>query len=191
MKIGVIGGSFDPIHMGHLRAAEMAREALGISRVLFVPAGRPPHRSRPLSSKLDRFAMVSLAIQGHPHFAASDVELVRDEASYTIETTLILSRQYPDATLILIVGSDAFAEMRSWKDLDRLVSFCRVAIVRRPESDVEDSALTESPWALPVQGEGLPISSTMVRRLLKEGRSVRYLVPDSVASHIERRGLYR
>jgi nicotinate-nucleotide adenylyltransferase len=191
LKIGVMGGSFDPIHLGHLRAAEMAREAFGISRVLFVPVGRPPHRPRPVCSDLDRFAMVCLAIQGRPYFQASDVELVRDEPSYTVETILILSRQYPDAALILIVGSDAFVEMRSWKDLDRLVSLCRVAVVHRPDPETESAALAESSWILPVPGEGLSISSTMVRRLLKEGRGVQHLVPDPVAAHIESRGLYR
>ncbi|MBN2369198.1 MAG: nicotinate (nicotinamide) nucleotide adenylyltransferase [Vicinamibacteria bacterium] len=190
MKIGVMGGSFDPIHLGHLRAAEMAREALEISRVLFVPVGRPPHRSLPLGSDLDRFAMVCLAIQGHERFQASDVELVRAGPSYTIETVSILSRRHSDATLILIVGSDAFAEVRAWKDFDHLVSLCRVAVVSRPDSEMEEVAPTAS-WFLPVPGEGLPISSTMVRTSLKEGRSIRYLVPDPVAAHIEKRGLYR
>jgi len=106
-----MGGTFDPIHFGHLRAAEAAREALGLDRVLFVPAHVPPHRRGPLSAPRDRFAMVSLATAMNPAFVPSDVELRRDGPSYTVETLRQVAQELPGASLVLIVGADTYPEM--------------------------------------------------------------------------------
>jgi nicotinate-nucleotide adenylyltransferase len=186
-----MGGTFDPIHLGHLRAAENAREALHLDRVLFVPAALPPHRPGPLASALDRFAMTALATSGHRPFEASDVELLRSGPSYTIDTVTHFLAQGP-SSLCLIVGSDTFVEMTGWKDAARVFAACQVAVVPRPG---EDRASPEPPFkdargVTLVPGPALDISATAVRAHVREGRSVRYLVPGGVADYIAKRGLY-
>ena len=190
MTIGIMGGTFDPIHLGHLRAAETAREALRLSRVLFVPAGQPPHRAAPSASPLDRWAMVCLATAPHAFFEVSDVEIVRAGPSYTVDTVEILRRQHAADELVLLVGSDTLCEMSSWKTPERLLSLCRVAVVERPGS-ADASPVSPSLPAERVNGPGLDVSASAIRRLVAEGRSVRHLVPDGVADHIAKRGLYR
>jgi nicotinate-nucleotide adenylyltransferase len=190
VRLGVMGGTFDPIHTGHLRAAETAREALGLERVVFVPAGVPPHREAPRACALDRWTMVCLAIADHPHFEASDVELSRPGPSFTVDTVQALRAAYPQSELTLIVGSDTLPEMTTWRDLDGIVASCRVAVVRRPG---EEAALSSPlpPWADAITGVTLLLSATEIRGRLGRGESVRYLVPPTVAEYITRRGLYR
>ncbi len=191
MKVGLMGGTFDPIHLGHLRAAENAREALHLDRVLFVPAAQPPHRPGPVASALDRFAMTALATSDHGPFEASDVELLRTGPSYTIDTiTGLLAKQ--SCSLCLIVGSDTFVEMTGWKDAARIFASCEVAVVPRPG---ESRGALLSPFADArgvrlVPGPTLDISATAVRALVRDGRSVRYLVPAGVADYLAKRGLY-
>jgi len=188
VKVGILGGTFDPIHVGHLRAAESARECLGLDRVTFVPSRTPPHRRGPLASPLDRYAMVAMATAGHPAFDPSDAELRRDGPSYTVDTVAEWLRGRPGDAIVLIVGSDTFAEMSTWKDGERLLALCGVAVVARPG---------EPPVDLPaggvatVVGPGLAVSSTEIRQRIAEGRSVRYLVPEAVAEYVAKRGLYR
>ncbi len=189
MKVGLLGGTFDPIHLGHLRAAENAREALSLDHVHFVPARTPPHRKGPLAPPLDRYAMVAVATAGHPSFSASDVELRREGPSYTVDTVGEWLREHPGDTIVLIVGSDTYPEMATWKEPDRLFSLCSVAVAARPGEGFGAAAGT--PRAEVIDGPGLPISSTEVRRRVGAGRSVRYLVPEGVADYIAKRGLYR
>jgi nicotinate-nucleotide adenylyltransferase len=187
-----MGGTFDPIHLGHLRAAENAREALALDQVAFVPAGVPPHRPGPCSAALDRFAMVSLATSTHPAFVASDIEVCRQGASYTVDTVAALLDAHAGASLVLIVGSDAFAEMGSWKDPERLLGLCSVAVVPRPGNGAAaEPALRQRARVEAVPGPGLELSASLVRQRVREGRSVRYMVPDAVADFIGKRGLYR
>jgi nicotinate-nucleotide adenylyltransferase len=187
-----MGGTFDPVHLGHLRAAEAAREALRLEKVLFVPAGTPPHRSQPLASARDRWTMVCLATAGHPAFEPCDFEIERPGPSYTVDTVTALRAAHPGAEVFLVVGSDTCPEIDSWRDRERLVSLCRVAVIERPAEDGRARPVQELPaWAEPVAGAGLPISATQIRRLAAEGRSIRYLVPESVADYVIRRGLYR
>jgi nicotinate-nucleotide adenylyltransferase len=192
MKIGLMGGTFDPIHIGHLRAAENARESLSLDEIRFIPASVPPHRPDPGSSALDRFAMVSLATSAHPAFVASDVEMRREGPSYTVDTLEAMRAANPDDELYLIVGSDTFPEVRTWREPGRLFGLCRVAVVHRPGEvrpvDLPDIPAERVCW---VEGAGLPISATDVRRRIREGHSVRYLVPEPVADYIRKRGLYR
>ena len=195
MRLGVFGGTFDPIHLGHLRAAENALECLALDRVAFVPAGTPPHRAEPLSSALDRYAMAALATAGHPRFAVSDVELRRDGPSYTVDTVACLRRESPDAEVFVIVGSDTFPEMATWKEHDRLMALCTVAVVARPgeRSDTAGEAanLEPSSRVARVEGPGLAISASAIRGRVRQQRSVRYLVPEAVADYIAKRALYR
>ena len=194
MRLGVFGGTFDPIHLGHLRAAENALEGLALDRVAFVPAAVPPHRPGPLSSALDRYAMTALATAGHPRFAVSDAELAREGPSYTVDTVAGLRRARPEDEVFVIVGSDTFPEMVGWKEHARLRSLCTVAVVSRPgERGLPrgGAAGEGEPGVARVEGPGLPISASAIRERARQGHSVRYLVTDAVADYIEKRALYR
>jgi len=187
-----MGGTFDPIHLGHLRAAENAREALQLDRVVFVPAALPPHRSGPVASPLDRFAMTALATADHPSFQASDLEILRTGPSYTVDTIEALLAEGP-SSLCLIVGSDTFVEMTGWKNAALIFASCRVAVVARPGERSAASPILPFADALGVDlvpGPALDISATSVRAAVAGGRSVRYLVPSGVADYIAKRGLY-
>jgi nicotinate-nucleotide adenylyltransferase len=189
VRLGVLGGMFDPIHYGHLRAAENAREALRLDRVAFVPAAVPPHRTAPHAPAADRYAMTVLGTASHPDFAAWDGELRREGPSYTVDTLQALLDENRGAALTLIVGSDNLALLPQWRDPERLLSLCTVAVVGRPgESAVP---LPDPGRFVAVEGSGLPIASSTLRARVREGRSVRYLVPEAVAGYIEKRGLYR
>jgi nicotinate-nucleotide adenylyltransferase len=194
VRLGVFGGTFDPIHLGHLRAAENAFECLELDRVAFIPAGTPPHRGLPSSSPLDRFAMTALATAGHPGFAVSDVELRRDGPSYTVDTVAGLRQESPEAEVYVIVGSDTFPEMATWKEHERLMSLCTVAVVARPgeaPAAAEGPAGGRWPRVARVEGPGLDISASAIRGRVRERKSIRYLVPDAVADYIAKRALYR
>ena len=132
MKLGVLGGSFDPIHLGHLRAAEVAREELGLDRVLFVPAGTPPHRPALASSARDRYAMVAIAVSTTPLFDLSGVELERSGPSYTVDTLATLKEEHGDDRLVLILGGDAYADFDGWREPGRIRELADVAVVARP-----------------------------------------------------------
>lgn len=187
MKIGVMGGTFDPIHVGHLRAAENAREALALDRVLFVPAAVPPHRTEPAASAIDRFAMVALATADHTHFVPSEVELVRQGPSYTVDTVHEVTAAMPGAEVVLIVGSDTFPEIATWHEGRSLLERCRFAVVTRPGAPPATGGAANVEV---VDGPALAVSATEVRRRLRERRSVRYLLPPAVADYIAKRKLY-
>ncbi len=195
MRLGLLGGTFDPVHLGHLRAAESAREALALDRVLFVPSKEPPHRGRPASSALDRFAMVSLATAAHSAFVVSDLELLRDGPSFTVDTVRLLLEGGGAGSVVIIVGSDTFPEMGRWKDPEELFALCAVAVVGRPGSPIPSprdcGGTGRQPDVSRVEGPALPVSATTIRQRVREGHSVRYLVPDGVAQYIAKRGLYR
>jgi nicotinate-nucleotide adenylyltransferase len=187
-----MGGTFDPIHLGHLRAAESAREALGLDHVAFVPAGVPPHREAPLSAALDRYAMVCLATAGHARFVPSDFEIRREGKSFTVDTVAALLEAAPSDTITVIVGSDTFPEMPTWREPARLFSLAEVAVVDRPgEEEVSVPPLPAGArGVVRVKGPALAVSATAVRERVRRGESVRYLVPEPVAEYIAKRGLY-
>jgi nicotinate-nucleotide adenylyltransferase len=189
--VGVFGGTFDPIHLGHLRAAEIARETLNLHTVLFVPSGRPPHRPPAVAAALDRFAMLALATSAHPAFVLSDLELQADRPAYTVDTLEALRTRLPASELFLILGSDAFAEMDSWREPQRVRSLCTVAVVQRPGGPPAAAREADGERVVRMDRPTLPFSSTEVRRLIKEGRSVRYVVAETVADYIDKRELYR
>jgi len=188
-----MGGTFDPIHLGHLRAAESAREALALDHHTHVPAGVSPHRGAPLSPALDRYAMVCLATAGHSHFVPSDFELRREGPSFTVDTVAALLRERPGDRLTVIVGSDTFPEMPTWRDPARLFTLAEVAVVDRPgepERPAPKAPFAEVLGVHRVSGPGLAVSATTVRERVRRGESVRYLVPETVAEYIAKRGLY-
>ena len=186
MKAGIMGGTFDPLHIGHLRAAENARLALGLERVVFMPAGSPPHRAGASASAADRYTMVALGTAGHPFFDASDLEVHLEGPSYTVNTLNALRERRPGVRYTLILGSDAYAEIGSWHRLPEVLGQAELAVVARPGVPIPPG-----PAATAVPSSEIPLSSTFIRSELKEGRSVRYLVPDAVMDYIEKRGLYR
>lgn len=199
MRVGLLGGTFDPIHLGHLRGAENAREESGLDQVIVMPSGTPPHRPGPATSALDRYAMVCLATASHPAFVPSDLELRRDGPSYTVDTLEALHRERPGDRFVLIVGSDTLPELGTWWRADRLAALCEVAVVARPGAS-EPAGPGDAPRrpeattlfrASRVAGPGLAISATAVRERAGHGQSLRYLVPDAVADYIAKRGLYR
>jgi nicotinate-nucleotide adenylyltransferase len=191
MKLGLLGGTFDPIHIGHLRAAEIVRESLGLDEVVFVPAGVPPHRGQPAAVGLDRYAMVALATASRRAFVPSDVELAREGPSYTVETVAQLRRQHAGAEVVLIVGSDNLPMIAEWRDPERLLELCTIAVVERPGSAPAPAVDLPAARLHRVEGTALPIASRDLRERIRAGRSVRHLVPDGVADYIEKRGLYR
>ena len=192
MRIGLYGGTFDPVHLGHLRAAENAREAMGLDLVAFLPAAVPPHRGGPLSAAADRLAMARLATASHPLFEAWDAELRRPGPSYTVETVASLLAERPSDAFILVVGADTWPEIATWREPQQLLSLVEVAVVDRPgyAGPAPEAPFPGARGVRRVGGPSLPISATAIRERARQGRSVRYLVPDAVADYIAARGLY-
>jgi len=188
LRLGVFGGTFDPIHLGHLRAAENAREAMALDAVAFVPAGRSPFKGEPISSSWDRYAMVALATACHRGFEPSERELAREGPSFTVDTIRALRREQPEDEIFLIIGSDTVRDLPSWRDSAELFAQCSVVAVNRPGEPRPAALPAGVTW---VDGPGLAVSATDVRRRVKEGRSVRFLVPDAVADYVAKRRLYR
>lgn len=216
-RIGVLGGSFNPVHFGHLLLADEVRETLALDQVRFVPAGRPPHKPEGrLAPAEHRYAMTALAIRDNPYFAVSDAELKRPGASYTVDTLEAFRQEDgPGATFFLILGSETFLDLLSWKEPQRLATLARLAVVPRTGSGFDPDAiqvqkvlqeLGQERWIpvsaarLPlkpprgiflVSATSLPITASELRRRAREGRSLRYRVPAAVAEYIEAHRLYR
>ncbi len=188
MKLGVLGGTFDPIHRGHLNAAKTAYEALSLDRVLLAPSRTPPHRGEPRASVFDRFAMVALATADDVRLVPSDIEIQRSGVSYTVDTLDALKAASPNAEFVLIVGSDTFHEMTGWREPDRLFAMCEIAVVTRPGAD---PARLDNPRVHQLPGAGLRISATEVRRRVAAGLEIVDLVGDAVAGFVSKRDLYR
>jgi len=195
-SVGILGGTFDPVHHGHLAIAEEAREALGLERVWFVPVASPPHKpDRPVSAAAHRLAMVRLAVAGNPAFEACDLEIRRGGASYTADTLEDLLARGVRAPW-LILSSEALALLPSWHEPRRVLELARLAVVPREGFDALGPEWAES--AFPgtagrfafLSGPLLPVSGSVVRRRARAGRSVRYLVPDAVAAYIADHRLY-
>jgi len=195
--IGLLGGTFDPVHCGHLDVARAALERLSLERVLFIPAHIPPHRESPEASAADRLAMVELAIKDEPRFEASTIELDAAGPSYTAVTIdRFLARGYAKTDLCFVAGADAFASVARWYDYPALLGRCRFAVVSRPgfpasavpqqipafAEHMTDIFLIDAPTA--------PVSSTVVRASIHRGAPLVGLVPDLVASYIDALKLY-
>jgi len=201
-SLGVLGGTFDPIHLAHLALAQEAAESLGLERVLFVPAGSPPHKPGvAITPGADRLAMVQLAIAGNDRFVASRLELDRDGPSYTVETleALAATRRTEGVTgeLTLILSADAFLGLLTWRNPRRVLELARLAVAPRdgyPEAGAGFLA-TNLPdladRAVFLDGPRIRLSASVLRERAASGRSLRYLVPDAVAAYIGDHGLYR
>lgn len=198
-KLGIMGGTFDPLHYGHLLAGEWAREACQLDKVVFVPAARPPHKN--LDTVLDsqhRYAMVKLGIRGNPYFDASAVELERQGLSYTVETVSVYLERYPGVEIFFILGMDALLLTSTWKDVDRLAGLCQFVVATRPgyTIDREAEAFQGIPAALwdnivVITIPGMNISSSGIRARVAEGKTIKYLLPLPVEKYIYEHHLYR
>lgn len=196
-RIGILGGSFDPIHFGHLAAAQEVSWVLGLSRVLFVPANRQPLKgAAPGVDSEHRVAMVRLAIAGNPLFELSTIEIDRGGVSYTVDTLRELRLVDPGASYWFILGMDSLADLGRWHHPDEILSLSQVAAVHRAgweEVDIE-ALQADLPSARgrvrTVRIPGLDISSSELRERVRDGRPIRYLVPDDVAAYIATKGLY-
>jgi nicotinate-nucleotide adenylyltransferase len=214
MRIGLFGGTFDPIHWGHLRSAEEVSERFELDRILFIPASIPPHkRGQTTTPARDRLAMVRLAVAKNPRFKVSTVEISRPGVSYSIDTVRhFAKRKRQGDSLFFIIGLDAFREIGSWKDFAEIFPLCDFIVTSRPGSKDSD----------PLRGTGvavkklfcydfrrrnyrhrsgsriffikltdIAISASEIRERVKEGQSIRYLVPSRVETYIKKQGLYR
>ena len=201
-SIGIFGGTFDPIHLAHLAVAEEAAEALGLERVLFVPAGEPPHKpGRPISAAADRIAMVELAIAGNERFAVDRLEVDRVGPSYTVDTLESMRGARLAAglsdDLVLILSAEAFLGLMTWREPRRVVELARLVVAPRdgyPEAGPEFLAAhlpDLADRARFLDSPHLRLSGSELRRRAADGRSLRYLVPDAVAAYIGDHGLYR
>lgn len=195
-RVGLLGGTFDPIHLGHLAAAQEAQCRLGLAAVIFMPAGRPPHKPlAEVSPAEDRWQMVTLAIADNPGFTASRLEIERPGPSYTVETLRRLRQEYPGREWYFITGADALLELESWREPAAVVELCRLVAVTRPGYDRERLqrflSVKYGTEPLLVPTPGVAVSSTELRQRVREGLPLRYLTPDSVLSYINKRQLYK
>lgn len=195
-RVGVLGGTFDPVHLGHLRAAEVARDELELDRVLFVPAANPPHkRGDSVTDASMRVAMLELAIADVVGFELSTLEIERGGASYTIETLDVMHEENPGVEYWFITGSDAFVEIRTWRQWDSLLERYSFVVHERPGVSIGEAsrAVPESfhERIAFVKREMLNVSSTEIRRSVRRGQSIRFLVPEPVEEYVRRNGLYQ
>jgi nicotinate-nucleotide adenylyltransferase len=198
-KIGILGGTFNPIHIGHLIIAQDAMEQLGLDRVKFIPSATPPHkRYEGNATAAERLAMVRLAIRGNPRFEVDDSEIRRGGTSYSVDTLTELRQRDPQAQFYFIIGADSLCELHQWRDVERLVRLCRFVTVprsgfeSRPVVDPKLDAATRRRLRQHVlRGHACDIASRDIRARVARGGSIRYLVPDAVLRYIERHKLYR
>jgi nicotinate-nucleotide adenylyltransferase len=213
--VGLFGGTFNPVHLGHLRAADEVREALGLGRVIFVPSADPPFKrdgTEPLADARQRMRWVERAVFDNPAFAVDGLELEREGPSYTVDTLRVFAERLAPERPVFIIGSDAFAELPLWREPETLLTLASFAVMTRPggptssaanwlpqpfadaftlSSDGQQALHREAPTSVRrVSITALDISSTDVRRRLSEGRSVRYLLPESVLEDVTKSGVY-
>ena len=189
--MGILGGTFNPIHLGHLLIAQDALEQAGLARVLLIPTAVPPHK--PLAGNVSarhRLHMLQLAIAGDPRFAVDDLEIRRGGKSYSVETLTALRERWPAVDFYFIIGADSLPELPQWRAVDRLVQLCRFLVFARPGSMPAASRLPglRSRW---FSTHPCAISSREIRKRLAGRQSIRYLVPEPVRRYIERQKLYQ
>ena len=208
-RIGIMGGTFDPIHWGHLDAADVAVNELKLSRLFVITSNVPPHRPQPLASSYHRFAMVALAILERPEWRAADLELRHDAPSFTSRTLeLFHERGYFSSELFFVIGADAFSDIASWRDYPKILDLAHFAVVSRPGFSVKelprrlprladrmarppiDEVAQIDPLIILIDSPTADVSSTAIRERLASGEAIAGLLPPNVQQHIEHHGLY-
>lgn len=195
-RIGLLGGTFDPPHIGHLLLAECAREQLELDRVLFLPAGRPPHKEQEtVTTVAYRLAMTGLAIAGHGAFQVDSCDVDRPPPHYTVTLLPLLRKRYPEVAFWLLLGSDSLRELPTWYRPEQLQRWCRLAVLPRPGEPPDWFALERQLPSIAtavdlLDGPLMAVSGTQIRRWAAMGRSLRYIVPPAVIDYIVRQKLY-
>ncbi len=189
-RIGLFGGTFNPIHMGHLAIAQMALEKFTLDKIIFIPSNQPPHKNIVhLAPAEDRYELVKCAIEGNSRFAVSDVETLRAGKSYTVDTLRHFREMYSDRIkMFFIIGGDTFSTLPTWKNIDEVLKYVTFIVVNRPGYTPPE--LRKKIQHLMVTKPGIDISSSYLRNRIASGKSVRYLVPETVFHYIEKHKLY-
>ncbi len=198
-KIGIMGGTFDPPHIGHLTMAEFVRKSLNLSEIWFIPTGKIPHKStKETASAFHRLNMVKLAVEGNDNFFVNDTEVVRDSFSYTFETLEELKGKYPDIEFTFIVGADSLDYMEKWKEPQRIFRCCKIAAVNRPgisnDKIAEKKKMLGNAYNGVIEIINMPpvdVSSTQIRKMIREGKSVTQFVPEKVIEYIKHNNIYK
>jgi nicotinate-nucleotide adenylyltransferase len=192
VKLGIFGGTFNPIHYGHLINAEIIRSDFNLDRIILVPAKQPVHKSLDGNVPADeRYAMAALAAGGAREIEVSRIEIDREEPSYTITTVHELLGLYPGSELYLIIGMDSLAELDRWRESGHLLEHVSVIVMKRPGTAGRQEGAPAAGRVFYAENPLIDISSTMVRERLRAGKSVRFLLPDAVIDYIAKKGLYR
>jgi nicotinate-nucleotide adenylyltransferase len=196
LKLGIMGGTFDPIHYGHLVAAETARDQFGLDKVIFVPAGNPPHKSKKIvSSGQHRLMMTILATITNPFFRISHIEVDREGYSYSYDTVRSFLQFYDNnCDIYFITGTDAILEILSWSRINELLEICSFIAVNRPGYNLQDSSQLPDKALKKIsflEVPALAISSTNIRQRVKSGQTITYLLPEAVEMYIKKNGLYK
>lgn len=192
-KIGLFGGTFDPIHTGHLIVAEIIRDTLNLDRVIFIPASKHPFKNNSfISDQTHRLKMIRLAIRNNKHLAVSDIELKTDQVTYTVDTIEKFREDYPEGTgeIYFLMGMDNLNQFHLWKEPDRLVELCKIVVFTRPGFEPARDAKKYQSRIRIIQIPLLEISSTQIRKRVKSRHTIRYLVPPDVESYIVKNKLY-
>jgi len=205
--IGILGGTFDPIHFGHLRPALDVAEQLGLDHIRLIPSARPPHREQPSATPEQRLLMLHLAVKNSQQFVVDDRELHREGASYTVDTLLSLRQDFPDSPLYLLIGTDAFFGIQTWHNWQRLIELAHIVVMQRPNektimpdelnnwyqqhlaTDTDIELIAGKIW--PIKVSQLEISATEIRSKITQGLTPQFLMPDAVIQLIEQLGLYK
>ena len=198
-KVGIMGGTFNPIHLGHLIIGECAWQQLGLDLVLYIPAGNPPHkRERTGADNAQRLQMTRLAVAGNPHFQVSSIEMDDPEPSYTSRTLRKLTSEFPDTDFYFLMGSDSLLSFSSWKTPETIASLCTLCVAVRdllPDQDFERAAdmirTNYHARIIKLLTPNVDLSSTMLRERIAEGGSIRYFMPEAEAEYILKEGIYR
>ncbi len=197
MKLGIMGGTFDPIHLGHLHVAGAALDEAALDQILFLPDGDPPHKT-PNCPAASRLHMVNLAIQGEPRFIASDMEIRRRGRTYTVDSLLALKQEQPRRELVYLIGSDTLFLFPTWRTAEKVAQLCTMLVVLREGDQVKEvraeQARLNREYGLVsrlLKARGLPISSSQVRKAIRQGQDIKALVPRAVAAFIQENRLYQ
>ncbi|MBN2831376.1 MAG: nicotinate-nucleotide adenylyltransferase [Candidatus Omnitrophica bacterium] len=188
MKIGILGGTFNPVHIGHLILAEEARDKLGLDKIIFIPANLPPHKDNvDIADSNTRLKMLKLALKGNKHLAVSDIEIKRKGRSYTIDTIRALKQEYSRDEIYFIIGSDLLKYLDEWKDLGQIMSLVKFTAATRPGYPLENIPA----YIKTLKIRAVDVSGFSVRECIKESKSFRYLVPEAVFNYIRKNNLYK
>jgi nicotinate-nucleotide adenylyltransferase len=192
VKIGILGGVFDPVHNGHLHIADGVLRTLNLSRVFFIPAGDPPHKDEsPVADGTRRMDMLFMAIENNPAFDVLDIEIRREGKSYTVDTLKQLKLEFPEWEIYFIIGGDNLTEIRGWKDPERIFRLSNVVLVNRHGVHKKPSEMDLPGGFIEIELPELNISSTEIREYFKRGIPCRYLMPPGVENYIIENGIYR